>query len=305
MVNQLVAMRVFVAVIETGSFVRAAEQLRMSRTAVSRFVAELERHLGARLLQRSTRRLSLTETGAAYYDRCRQILADVEEADAVAGAAEAQPRGVLRVSLPYSFGLRFVAPLLPDFCIRHPALTLEVSFSDRLVDLVEEGIDVALRISRNLRTTLVARRLVPIRFATCAAPGYLAERGTPRTPDELRDHNCLLYAYSASGDSWRFLRDGVESAVPVDGPFRTNNGDMLRIAALAGRGIVHEPTFLVGDDLRAGALVRVLADYPAPEAAAYAVYLGGARRSARVRAFVEYLMNAFGGEHPVWDEGLI
>lgn len=300
--DRLLAMQIFVSVVESGSFVRAAERLHLSTTAASRHVAELEKHVGTRLLQRSTRRLSLTETGGLYFERCRQILADLDEADTLASEGGAQPKGKLRISLPHSFGLSYVAPQIPEFCRRYPGMQLEVNFSDRIVDLVEGGIDVALRISSKLQNTLIARRLARIRMAVCAAPGYLAEMGTPRTPEELREHRCLTYDYAPFGDNWHFLRDGEEVAVPVKSTFRTNSGDMTRLAALAGQGIVLQPTFLVGDDLRSGALVRLFADYNLPEHAAYAVYPGGARRSARVQAFVEYFSEVFGGDRPVWDE---
>ncbi|MBI3140561.1 MAG: LysR family transcriptional regulator [Rhodocyclales bacterium] len=299
--DRLLAMKVFSTVVEAGSFARAADQLRLSATATSRHVAELERHLGARLLQRSTRRLSLTETGTNYYERCRQILADVEEAEGAATEAEARPRGLLRLSLPHSFGLRYVAPLLPGFCARYPELQLEVDFSDRLVDLVEEGFDMALRIALELQTTLIARELAPIRLVCCAAPEYVARDGAPVSPQELRAHRCLTYSYAAFGDTWRFFRDGKASAVQVKGAFRANSGDMIRLAALAGLGIMMAPTFLAGADLRAGRLVRLLPDYETKPHKAYAVYLPGSRRSARVRAMYEYLREAFGPGEPPWD----
>lgn len=302
--DRLLAMQVYCAVVDAGAFARAAERLNLSTSAVSRHVAELERHLGARLLQRSTRRLSLTETGAAYYERCRQILADVDEAESLAGAAEARPHGLLRVSLPHSFGLAYVAPLLPEFCARYPELELEVGFSDRVVDLVAEGVDLALRIGIDLRTTLVARRLATIRIVPCAAPGYLARRGTPATPEELKAHDCLTYAYAAFGDVWKFQRDGLEHAVAVKGSFRADSGEMLRTMTLAGRGVSLQPTFIMGEDLRAGRLARLLPDYRVPDRHLYAVYLGGARRSARVRAFVSHFETAFGGDPPPWDRGL-
>lgn len=303
--DTLQAMRVFTAVVDAGAFARAADILNISTTATSRHVADLEKHLGAQLLQRSTRRLHLTEIGSAYYERAKQILADVEEAEALAHDAVGQPKGTLRISLPLSFGLRYIAPQLADFCNRYPELQVEVSFADRQVDLVEEGIDVALRITQQITSpNLIARSLAPVRLVLCAAPAYLAKHGQPTTPEELRQHDCLIYAYASSGDTWNLYRDGERHAVPVRGSFRANNGDMLRLAALAGRGIVMQPTFLVGDDLRTGSLVPVLADYTPAQPTAYAVYLGGARRLARVKAFVEYISGAVAAMQPVWDEGL-
>lgn len=298
--DRLLAMRVFATVVEAGSFARAAEQLHLSATAVSRHVAELERHLGAQLLQRSTRRLNLTESGANYYDRCRLILADVDEAEAQLASSESQPRGVLRMSLPHSFGLRYIAPLIPEFCLRYPELQLELGFSDRTVDLVEEGIDMAVRITGELKTSLVARKLAPARMVCCAAPAYVERYGSPRSPEDLRGHNCLTYSYAPAANSWTFLHDGREIGVPVKGRLRANSGDMSRHAAAAGLGVALLPTFLVSDELREGRLLPLLADYAIPEIGVYAVYLPGARRSARIRAMVEFLWDALGQGHPPW-----
>jgi DNA-binding transcriptional LysR family regulator len=302
--DRLLAMQVFSSVVEAGSFSRAAEQLHISNTAASRHIADLERHLGVQLLQRSTRRLSLTDAGANYYERCRQILAEVEDAEATAGNAEGQVRGSLRMSLPHSFGLQYVAPLIPEFCRRYPKLQLELNFSDRLTDLVEEGIDLALRITLDLNTSLVARKLTEIRIVCCAAPEYLARVGTPTSPEELARHSCLTYSYADRGDTWRFDREGREYAVAVKGEFRANNGEMIRLAGLAGQGVMLQPTFLVGDDLRAGRLQQVLPGYEVANRCAYAVYLPGARRSARVRAMVDFLLEAFGHDEPPWDRDL-
>lgn len=299
--DRLQSMRVFATVVETGSFSRAAEQLQLSATAASRHVAELEKHLGAQLLQRSTRRLNLTGVGAEYYDRCRLILADVEEAEAQAATAESQPKGLLRISLPHSFGLRYIAPLMPEFCKRYPELRLEFDFSDRTIDLVEAGIDMAIRITGELKTSLVARKLAPVGLVCCAAPAYLAQHGAPQHPDDLRQHNCLTYSYAPVANTWTFLRDGREIPVQVKGQLRANNGEMNRLAALDGLGVIMLPAFMVCDDLRSGALVPVLADYPLPALSVYAVYLPGARRAARVKAMVEFLWDALGRGHPFWE----
>ncbi len=298
--DRLLAMRVFSTVVETGSFARASEQLQVSATAASRHVAELERYLGAQLLQRSTRRLNLTGIGAEYYDRCRLILADVEEAEAQAATAESQPKGLLRISLPHSFGLHYIAPLIPEFCKRYPELQLEFNFSDRTIDLVEEGIDMALRITGELKTSLVARKLAPASIVCCAAPAYLQRHGIPQTPDGLRGHNCLTYSYAPSVNTWMFLRDGKEIPVQVKGPLRANNGDMNRLAAIDGLGIITLPTFMVCDELRDGRLVTILTDYQLPDLSVYAVYLPGARRAARIKAMMEFLWEALGKGNPPW-----
>lgn len=299
--DRLLAMKVFSTVVDSGSFSRAADQLHLSSTAVSRHVAELEKHLGAQLLQRSTRRLHLTEIGANYYDRCRVILADVDEAETQAATQESQPRGVLRLSLPHSFGLRYIAPLLPEFCKRYPDLQLELSFSDRTIDLVEEGIDMAVRITRELKTSLVARKLATTTLLCCASPEYLAQHGTPQHPDDLRNHNCLTYVYAATANLWAFTEHGQNIQVQVKGTLRANSGDMSRIAAVGGVGITVLPCFSICDELRAGTLVRLLHDYPIPELTVYAVYLPAARRSARVKVMVEYLWDALGRGNSPWN----
>lgn len=299
--NQLLAMRVFVSVAESGSFSRAAERMRLSTTATSRYVSQLERHLGARLLQRNTRSLHLTDTGHSYFERCSQILADIDAAEASASAADSRPQGTLRVSVPYCLGMRYIGPLLPAFRAQYPDLALEVNYSDRAVDLVQEGIDVAVRITSELNTNLIARRLATVHLLPCAAPAYLARQGTPQHPDELRRHNCLTYTYSVFGHSWQFRQGDTALAVPVQGDFLSNSADMLRRAALNGLGIILQPSFLIGPDLRAGRLQRLLPDYEADSHGAYAVYLAGARRSARVKAFVDFFAQALGGDDPVWD----
>ncbi len=294
-------MRVFATVVETGSFVRAAEHLQLSATAASRYVAELEKFLGAQLLQRSTRRLNLTEVGANYYDRCRLILADVEEAEAQAATAETQPKGLLRISLPHSLGLRYIAPLAPEFCRRYPDLQLEFNFSERTIDLVEEGIDMAIRITADLKTSLVARKLAPADMVCCASSDYLARHGTPQIPDDLRHHNCMTYSYSPTGNTWTFYREGKDFPVQVKGQLRTNNGDMSRLAAIGGLGIITLPTFMICEELRTGSLVPILPDYKLPVLTVYAVYLPGARRAARIKVMTEYLWTALGEGHPPWE----
>jgi DNA-binding transcriptional LysR family regulator len=293
-------MRVFASVVESGSFARAAEQLHISSTAASRHVAELEKNLGAQLLQRSTRRLHLTGVGADYYDRCRQILADVDEAEAQAATAEAQPRGMLRISLPFGFGLRYIAPLIPEFNKRYPELELELSFSDRTIDLVEEGIDMAVRITRDLKTTLVARKLAPVKLICCASPDYLERYGTPQTPDDLRQHRCLTYSYAPNGNMWTFTHAGKPLQVTVKTAFGSNNGDMSRLAAVGGMGVVILPTFFLCEDIRAGKLVPILTNYPLPSSDVYAVYLPGARRAARIKAMIEFLWDSMGRGSPPW-----
>lgn len=298
--NQLLALRVFAAVAESGSFSRAADRLNMSTTAASRHVADLEKHLRSNLLVRNTRRLSLTPLGEEYLERSLQVLEIIEEADAVAAEAMQTPVGCLRVNLPVCFGIRYVAPLVAEFTALYPELDLEISFADHVVDMVEEGIDVAVRITRELAPSVIARPLAPIRIIPCAAPSYLAAHGLPATPDELRSHQCLSYNHAPGGDTWTFFRDGAETAVRIKPTFRSNHGDMILRMSLQGRGIALQPDFIVHDEIRAGRLLRILPEYTLLERNLYAVYLCGGRRSGKVKAFVDFLAAKLAVLAEVW-----
>ena len=298
--DRIAAMQTFVRVVEAGSFVRAAEQLGLSTTAASRQVAELEAHLGGRLLNRTTRSLSLTDAGRVYYERCLPLLAELEEAEAQVGRQSVAPSGLLRLTAPMSFGAERIAGLLAGFRARHPQVAVEVSLSDRLVDLVEEGFDLALRITAQLDPSLVARRLCTVRIVCCAAPAYLARAGTPKTLQDLARHACLIYTNSPRSDEWTFSGPSGQESIAVKGGWRANSGDILRVAALAGEGIICQPTFLIGEDLRCGRLVPVLPDYHLPDLAMHAVYPSRRHLSAKVRALVDYLASEL-GDPPPWD----
>jgi len=288
--DRFLALNVFARVVELGSFARAADRLGLSTSACSRHVAELEAHLDTRLLNRTTRKLSLTESGQAFYDRCVQVLADLEEAEQAAAASGARPRGKIKLTCGLSFGLRHVAPLVASFVARHPDVQFDLQLSDRFVDLVEEGFDLAIRIGAAPGQNLIARRLGETRLVACAAPGYLRERGAPQTPVDLARHVCLTYEYLPQRNTWRFSdAAGGEHAVRVAGPVHANNGDLLAAAAIEGVGICLEPDFIVEADLRAGRLVRLLPGYAAPVTSIYAVYPSRRHLSAKVRAFVDFL----------------
>ncbi|MBN9009486.1 MAG: LysR family transcriptional regulator, partial [Rhizobiales bacterium] len=244
MPDRLTGMQVFQKVAALGSFSAAARTLGMSQTMVTKHVAALERHLGARLFQRTTRRLTLTEAGTRYRASAERILAEIDEAEREVSATSTELTGTLRLNLPLAFGIREVVPALTDFAALYPALTIDIGLSDRLVDLVEEDWDLAIRIGRLSDSSLVARKLAPIRTMLCAAPAYLARHGAPRTAADLRDHNCLGYTLPtpASAERWTFGREG-DVVVPVAGTFRANNGDALREAAVAGIGIIYQPLF--------------------------------------------------------------
>jgi DNA-binding transcriptional LysR family regulator len=293
----------FVRVAETGSFSEAARRLNLSKSMISRQVSALEADLGVRLLHRTTRSLSPTEAGRAYLERCQRIIADLDEANQLVSHLQAVPRGKLRVSAPLSFGISHLAACLPAFLERYPEIQLDMGFTDRHVDLVEEGWDVAVRIGRLADSSLIVRRLAPIRRVVAAAPAYLERRGVPRRPEDLAAHDCLSHNGQIQSE-WRFQgADGKPVHLEVEGRFHADNGDVLRVMALAGLGVVTLPSFFLGDDIRAGRLVQVLEDAVPLDAALHAVYPHGRHLSPKVRAFVDFLAQMFGPE-PYWDEGI-
>jgi DNA-binding transcriptional LysR family regulator len=288
--NRFQSYAVFVKVVELGSFVRAAERLDLSTSAVSRHVADLEEVLGVRLLNRTTRRLSLTEAGSAFHERVVQILFDVEEAESAITAGATAPRGTLRFTCAIAFGERYIAPAIAEFGTQHPELRFDVELSDRMVDLVEEGLDLAVRIGTSQSQALIARRIGETQLVCCAAPAYLALHGVPRTPADLAKHRCLTYSYLAVRDTWEFEdASGRKQSVRIAGPVNANNGGFLAAIARTGMAIAMEPDFLVGDDLRAGRLVGVLPGYTPRAVPIYAVYPTRRHLSAKVRAFVDFL----------------
>jgi DNA-binding transcriptional LysR family regulator len=290
----LTCMRVFATVVETASFTRAGERLDMSKAMVSKYVAVLEDHLGTRLLNRTTRRLSLTESGQVYYERCLQIIADVAEAEQAAGQLTAIPRGTLKIAMPVSFGTIKIGPLITEYVRQYPEVKLDIALADRKVDLIDEGFDLAIRIGSLPESGLIARKLAVDRTAICAAPAYLKQHGTPHKPEDLRRHACLNYTYASSGDEWYLKNDREELVVPTSGPIKVNNGDMLRLAALSGGGIIWQPRFIVEDDLRTGGLVEVLTNYSTAELGIYAIYPSRKHLSAKVRTFVDFLVDKLG-----------
>lgn len=291
--NDLEGMAVFAEVVEAKSFTSAAARLAMSKAAVSKKIARLEERLGARLLNRTTRRLSLTEIGAAFYERCARIVAEAEEAELAVTHLHATPRGTLRVDAPHNFGTRYLARLLPDFMARYPDLAIEFTFNDRFVDLLDEGIDLAIRIAHLPDSSLIARKLAESRRVVCAAPEYWARHGHPSEPAELADHNCLGYSYLATRNEWRFTGPDGVFTVRISGTLTSNSGDVLRQAAIGGLGVVFTPVFMACEDLRAGRLEPVLAAYEDEPQGIYAIYPHNRLLSAKVRAYVDFLVEAF------------
>lgn len=287
------AMASFVAVVEAGSFVAAADALGLSKAAVSRHVGELEQRLGTRLLQRTTRRLSLTDDGQRFHARARELLAAIDEAESEMTSRSAEPTGLLRINAPLSFGVRHLAPLWGRFAAAHPKLSLEVDLSDRVVDLVEEGYDLAVRITNLPSSQLVSRQLALSRMVLCASPDYLARHGVPAHPRDLAAHRVISYSYWSTRDEWRFT--GPEGTVQVRTQPRihTNNGDTCRAAALDHQGIILQPDFLVGDDLRQGALVELLPGYASLTIGIHAVYPSRKYLPVKTRRAVDFLVEAF------------
>jgi DNA-binding transcriptional LysR family regulator len=299
--DRFAALEAFVRVAESGSFSKAAARLKSSKSAISRQVSALEAELGARLLHRTTRALTLTEVGRGYFEQATRILSDLAEANASVGQLQAAPRGRLRVSAPMSFGFLHLAPAVPDFLERYPEVELEMVMNDRFVDLIDEGFDMAVRIGKLVDSSLIARRLAPARIAVCGAPAYLEKRGVPTSPDQLKAHECLCYSNVGMAQEWRFLRpDGRLWPVEVRGRLHANNGDALRAAALRGFGLAVLPGFLVGSDVQSGALVSVLEEFLPRDSAVHAVYPHARHLSPKVRAFVDFLAERF-GPVPYWD----
>lgn len=304
MLDRLTGMNVFTRVVASGSFTAAARLSGMSQTMVTKHIAALEAHLGTRLLHRTTRRLTLTDAGRSFHEACLRILPEIEEAEAEAAAGNVDPHGVLRLNVPFSFGIRQIAPLLPAFQAAHPQLDIELGLNDRVVDLIEEGWDVAVRIGTLAESRLVARKIAPCRNLLCASPDYLARHGTPRSMGDLGRHNCLGYTLSQrlGTDRWPFGLSG--ETVRVSGNLRVNNGDVLVVAAEAGQGIIYQPTFLVGDAIRAGRLTAIVVDEPTVEVGSvYTVFPHDRRPPAKVRALIDFLTGEF-SPSPPWDRGL-
>ncbi|MDH0342291.1 MULTISPECIES: LysR family transcriptional regulator [Chromobacterium] len=286
--------RAFVCVAELGSFAAAAERLELSRAMVTKLVSSLEGRLGVRLMHRTTRRLSLTEAGETYLGQAGGLLAELDDLDARLSQGASSPVGRLRVSAPVSFGMRYLGRVVAGFHQQYPQIEVELNLNDRRVDLVEEGFDLGLRVSNLSDSSLVARRLARIRDLVVAAPSYLQRCGTPATPADLAEHQCLLYALTTQPNLWDFTApDGSSGRVKVKGMLRANNGDILTDAAIHGMGVILQPRFLVEQGLAEGTLVPLLSDYDWHCLDLSAVYPARRHVPGKVRAFVDYLQQFF------------
>jgi DNA-binding transcriptional LysR family regulator len=287
--DRLDAMQLFVRVAELGSFAGAAQQLGVARSVVTRQIAGLEAHLGVKLMARSTRRLTLTSAGTAYLEKCRVILNLVEAAEIGVAEERQTPRGNIRISLPLSFGLKRLAPLLLDFSQRYPEVALDMDYSDRRVNLIEEGIDLSIRVTRRLDAGDVARRIGTSRMRVLASPDYLSRHGQPAHPAELAHHVCLGYTNAGAATTWQFVVDGQLENFPIRSRINANNGDVLTEAAAQGLGIACQPDFIAGSFIAAGRVVEILVDYPGPELGIYAMLPSNRHIPHRVRVLMDFL----------------
>ena len=295
------AIPVFVAVVENGGFSAAARTLGISKSAVSKRINQLEAHLGVRLLHRTTRKLSLTEAGERYFEHAAQALTAAGQAEDAVTELQGEPQGNLKISSPMSFGRLHVAPLIPKLLQRYPKLQIDLVMDDRKVDLVAGGFDVAIRAGNLPASTLIARKLAPLRQVLCASPDYIDRYDRPGTPAELSGHNCVLYSYSSDADEWTLIGESGPEIVTVSGSYQVNNSEALLEALREGIGIGRLPTFVAGPDLKTGRLVKLFESYRLPDFTIYAVFPERQYLPAKVRAFLDFAIEYFGGDQPYWD----
>ena len=298
--DKLNSMSIFVEVVKGQSFTAAAEKTDYSRAQVSKSVNQLEAYLGTRLLNRTTRRISLTETGRIYYERCKAILNDIDEVEGIASEQTSTPHGRLTISAPTSFGTLHLNEAIPEYMKQYPQVQISLSLADRFIDVVAEGFDLAIRIAELEDSSLIARKIAPCKRVFCASPDYLNKFGTPKVPQDLAIHQCLIYSNELKPDTWILHGPNGTESIKVNGPICTDNGDILKAAAISGLGVTLLPTFIAGPDLAAGRLKQVLPDYCPPEISIYIVFPSRRYLSAKVRTFVDFLSDYF-GEHPSWD----
>lgn len=299
--NRFENMQTFVKIVETGSQSATAEQMDIAVSAVSRRLKDLESHLGVELFHRTTRQMTLTDTGHAYYLRCVQILDDVLETEISVSKEHSELKGKLRIAMPSTFGTMHISPLLNEFLNIHPGVEFDLDFNDRAVDLVREGFDLALRISKLDDSSLIARKISEIKRVFCASPEYLQQRGEPTVPDELSNHRTIAYSFDHVRDTWILISDaGKEFTIKLNPYFRASSGEILRDAAVAGRGITFLPTFIVHRELEEGSLVPILRDYSTPEVNLFVIYPQTRHLCTRVRAFIDFISERFSGV-PHWD----
>jgi len=298
--NKFESLRVFVKVVETHGFSAAARELGLSRSAVSKLVSQLEDNLGVQLLNRSTRFVSPTETGAAYYERAVAVLTDLQTADSLVQDLHGEPRGAIRLNAPMSFGTLHLGSALADFLDLYPQVRIEATLNDRVIDPIEEGFDLTIRIGDLADSSLIAKKLAPARLVLCASPDYLKTHNTPEKPADLRHHNCLHYGYLPTGNAWNLNGPDGSHNVLINGGLCSNNAEILMAGAVKGQGIALLPTFIAGAALQSAQLVRVLPEYQPPEIAVYALYPPNRHLSSKLRLLIDFLDQRFGSP-PYWD----
>jgi DNA-binding transcriptional LysR family regulator len=302
--DRFVGMAVFAKVVDSASFAAAARHFGMSPAMVSKHVQTLEERLGARLLNRTTRRVSATEAGQDYYERAVRILAEMEDAEAAAGDMQTSPRGQLRVTAPVSFGTHRLAPAVADYLVVYPDVSIDLSLDDPYVDLLEKRFDLGIRFGHLANSSLIARKLYTLETYLCASPAYLEKNGAPHAPADLAKHRCLIYTHAAQQNVWSFVdRNGKEEVAHISGRFQANSGDVLLPPALHGCGLLLAPDYLVEDHIKAGRLVRIMPGYTTHETPVYAVY-PSRNLSAKTRTFVDFLAARFGRSHETERDGV-
>ncbi len=297
----IVGMRTFVTVVEANSFTAAAERLDMSTALVSKYIGQLEQRLGSRLLNRTTRSLALTEIGKSYFERCGQLIDDFDELEAAVQNKSSVASGKLVVTAPVTFGEMYLASAIGDFLEQQPAITVDLRLTDRFVSLVDEGVDIAIRIAELEDSPLIARRLAPARLVICAAPSYLEKRGVPERPGDLIAHTCIIDSNFRNGVQWPFIIDGKHKTIKVSGPIAVNSAAAVRVMALKGSGIGLVPSYAVGEDIKQGRLVVVVEKYEIPSLGIYAVYAHNRYLATKVRAYIDFMATRF-GPRPEWDQ---
>jgi len=297
-------LQAFVHIVDAGTITAAAARLDLAKSAVSRRLSELENGLGVELFHRTTRKLTLTDSGQGFYTRCVRILADLDEAQYAVSQAHHELSGQLRVAAPLSFGVMHLGPAIVEFQNQHPKLSFDIDFNDRQIDLIQEGFDVGIRIADLKDSSLIARKLASVSTVVCASPDYIERHGLPRTPDELSQHPCFTYSNLDNPNHWTFINlQGQVQTIKVTKLMQANNGDFLRQAAVAGLGILRQPTFIAYQSIASGELVPILEDYSLPNINAYAIYPPTRHLSQRVRTFIDFLVERFAGV-PYWEECL-
>ncbi|MEN6670705.1 LysR family transcriptional regulator [Psychrobacter sp. B38] len=306
--DRIDAMRAFVSVVNEGSFSKAAAAMQLSPQLVSKYVSKLEERLDSRLLNRTTRKVSLTEAGTHYFQHAQQILLSIDDMESKLGGLQQNPKGTLRISAPVSFALKHMAKLVTDFQNRYPSVTVDLQLNDRKVDIVEEGFDVALRIGQLKNSSLIAKQVAPIRVILCAAPSYLKKNGTPHKPEDLKNHRYLHYSYmernvKESTYQWLGTTDGQLSGTQLSGELSSNNGDLLVNAAIAGGGLALQPTFIASEAIGKGELVIVLPEYEPETLGLYAVYAHRKLLPHKIRCFIDFIEGYYGSP-PYWDKAI-